>query len=108
MSDERVSRLTLAVPDLPERPYVSTMWCAVLAEGLIAEEFASWSQVRKVEVDVPRGRVELEIRGEPPPLDSLIDALADLGYRAWLTEGSRPAATHPPACGRSDGSPPDA
>lgn len=89
MESGHLDRLILDVPNLPERPYVGSTCCVVPAEGLIADELGSWPQVREVKVDVARGRVELDLQGDPPRLDYLLDALADLGYPASVVDEGR-------------------
>lgn len=79
-------RIVIRVPDLPERPYVASTCCAVLAEELIAEDLGSWPQVAEVEIDVAEGRIELVVTQPGPPLDYVLDSLAMLGYSATVAE----------------------
>lgn len=86
--DQRPRKLTFSVPELPDKPYVGSLCCVVAAGELIAEEFSSWPHVGDVRVDVPAGRVEVELRGVPPTAQDLLDTLADFGYPASVVAES--------------------
>lgn len=80
-----VDRVTLSVPRLPERPYLGSGCCVVLARELIADELRSWPGVHAVDVDDRDGRIELTVERDRRFLQDMLEAVEDLGYPPTVT-----------------------
>ncbi len=76
-------RLTLDVPALVDRPYLTgSLCCAPAAADLVEGELRSWRLwVSEVHVDGEHGQVEIVV-ADDAPLDDMLEALDDLGYPA--------------------------
>jgi copper chaperone CopZ len=75
-------RVRLVVPGLPEAPVVGDGCCSFFpAEDALAEALGAWPGVLRVEVDVERGSIDLDLAPSSPALEDLVGTVSELGYR---------------------------
>ena len=76
------STVFLEVPGLVERPAVGTSCCASTAEAIVAQELSMLPGIADVAVDTAAGRVSVSYDSESVDLESIREALEEIGYPA--------------------------
>lgn len=76
-----LTKLTLSVPELRERPIVGGGCCAIPAESLIEETLTELEQVRELTVSDEAGTVEVIVsEGDQGLSEELKERIEGLGY----------------------------